>query len=412
MRSILKQSSWLMAAQAFGRIIGFFYTIYIARVLGVENFGLYSVALAYFSLISTVAEFGFNRFITREVALSTHKIAVLLCNISIYRLTIASVIFGALSLILYFLDQDKMRVNLTVLAILATLPVAVAQTIDAIFVALRKLQFSAIALVIQSLVTTGLGIILVNLGFGPTGVLVALIIGQLIYLAILLSLIFRQKLNLLSEVKLSVLKEVTIGALPYGIIGILGLLYFRVDTLLLSYLRGNFDTGIYGAAYKFLEAAMFIPISVSIAIFPVMAKLQEELASLRKLHLKTTSLMFAVGVFFTIIFLVILPTLIRSFLPNYLNAIDAARILSLAIPFMFVHVTGAQVILASNKYLKHLIALSFLPLIFNIFLNLLFIPRFGYIGAAWITVLSDVFSMFILYAFLHLYFFKHGQKRS
>ena len=40
-----------------------------------------------------------------------------------------------------------------------------------------------------------------------------------------------------------------IGSLPYGLLGILGLLYFRIDTILLSYLRGNFETEIAAGTY-------------------------------------------------------------------------------------------------------------------------------------------------------------------
>ena len=81
MRSILKQTSWLFVAQVIARAAGFFYTIYLANVLGVEGFGLFSVALSFFYLISTVSEFGFNRFLVKEVSLDEKKIPILLWNI-------------------------------------------------------------------------------------------------------------------------------------------------------------------------------------------------------------------------------------------------------------------------------------------------------------------------------------------
>ena len=68
MKEILKQSSWLFFAQILTRVIGFFYTIFLANSLGVLDFGLYSVGLAYFSIISSLADFGFNRFLIREIA--------------------------------------------------------------------------------------------------------------------------------------------------------------------------------------------------------------------------------------------------------------------------------------------------------------------------------------------------------
>ena len=152
MQNILKQTSWLFAAQSLTRVIGFFYTVFLARVLGVSDFGLYTVALAYFAIISSVADLGFNRFLIREVAKDRGKASQLLWNISLLRLTLTSVLFAIFAVGLYILDADKMRVGLILLATLAILPQAIALTFDAIFVGMQKLQFSAISLFISSLV--------------------------------------------------------------------------------------------------------------------------------------------------------------------------------------------------------------------------------------------------------------------
>lgn len=403
MEKIVKQSFWLLGAQVITRGIGFFYVIFLARVLGVSDFGLYTVALAYFSIISSIADFGFNRFLIREVARDKSKAPELLWNIVMLRLTLTSILFAFFSIFLYLLDPDKMRVSLILLATISILPQAIAFTFDAIFVALQKLQFSAVSLFISSLATATSGFLLIREGFGVIGAVNAIILGQAVCAGVLVLILYRYQGLRLSSVTLSVIIKAIKGSLPYGVLGVLGLLYFRIDTILLSYLRGSFETGIYGAAYKFLEAVTFIPSALSLAMFPVFARIHESSPKqLKKLYFKSLKIMFGLGLLVFLGYVLILPEIIKVVLPKYLPSISAIRILSLAIPFMFIHIPGVTVLLSSDKYLKQVLFLSIVTVLFNIVGNLLFIPEFGFIAASWVTVASEILSFLVFFALLKI----------
>lgn len=401
MRNILKQTSWLFFAQLLTRLISFFYIIYLAKALAVSDFGLYTVALAYFSIISSIADLGFNRFLIREIARDKLRISELLLNIIIFRLTLTSVLFALFAIFLYIFDQDKTRTSLILLATLAILPQSVAVTFDGIFVALKKLQFSAIALFVSSLFTALIGIFLVSRGFGPIGAVGALIIGQLIFALLLIILLIKSHKVVLTSIQFSTIKNILTGSLPYGILGVLGLFYFKIDAVLLSYLKGSFDTGIYGAAYKALEAAIFIPGTFSVALFPTLARLHEEnIGEMKKIYFKSIKIMGLIGVVILLGYILVLPFLIKLFLPNYLQAINAIKILAFSIPFIFMASPGVQVILSSEKYLKTAIWLSFITVGFNVILNLIFIPKYSFIAASWITVFSEILSFIIFFFFV------------
>ena len=407
MSSIFKQSSWLFLSQSAARVIGFVYTIFLARSLGPNQFGLFSAAVAFFALLSVFGEFGFNRFLTREIARDRENSATYLANVTVFRITLTLVLFIGVACYLYLFDPDQIRANLTILALLAIFPVALAQTVDACFVAIQKLQYSAIALLFTSIFTTLLGFLLVSLDFGPTGPVLALIFGQVIYFLILFAMLRSQKLKVFSKIQFSTIKKALVGSLPYGILGVLGMLYFRIDTVLLSYLRGNFETGIYSAAYKFLETAVLVPSSISLAIFPVMVKLHEtDHLSLKKLYRKVILITFSLGVIGALVYFYILPVLILWLLPSYNSSSEVIQILALTIPFMFVQVTASQVLLTSDKNLKALMLITFVLLAFNLILNLIFIPQFGFLAAAWVTVISDIFAALLVLSYLELSFFR------
>ncbi len=378
--------------------MGFFYTVYVARTLGVSDFGLYTVALAYFSIISSIADFGFNRFLIREVARDKLAVHELIWSIIAFRLTITSVLFAVFAVFLYMLDQDKMRISLILLATIAILPQSIAFTFDAIFVAVRKLQFSAVALFLASLTTVTSGFFLVYNGFGVWGAVNALIFGQTVYAVVLTIFLFRQHGFHFSAVNLKLIKKAILGSLPYGLLSILGLLYFRIDSVLLSYIKGNFETGIYGAAYKFLEAVTVIPSAFSMALFPVLSEVHDtSLKRVKMLYFKSLKLMLGLGLVVSLGYFFILPEFIKILLPNYYASVQAIRILSLSVPFMFIHVPAVSVLLSTDKYLKQVLILSVLALTFNILANLLFIPRFGFIAASWVTVASEILSFVIFF---------------
>lgn len=407
MRAILKQTSWLFLAQGLSRVIGFFYTIFLAKNLGVEGFGLLTVALAYFAIISTLADFGFNRFLIREIARDKLKTSQLLCNILMLRLTLTAIAFAFFAVGLYILDQDKIRVSLILLTLLAILPQAAALTFDGIFIAMRNLKFSAVSLTLASLSTVLLGVYLVSMGLGTIGAVNALIFGQLVYTLVLLGFLYKFKLLSISPVTFSILKKVLAGSLPYGLLGVLGLIYFRIDAVMLSYMRGSFETGLYGAAYRFLEAIVFIPTALGTALFPVMAKLQTlQVTQIKTLYVKSMKIMTFISLIIVFGYVTVLPIIIKEFLPSYLPSIDAVKILALAIPFMFLHVPASSFVLSSEKYLKPIIFLSLIPLSFNILMNLIFIPLYGFIAASWITVFSDILSFLLIFMFIQKYVFK------
>lgn len=401
---VLRNSSYLLVAQSLTKVIAFFYTFFLlANIGGVANYGLYIVALSYFALISSVSDFGLSQYTIREASVFKDRLPTLLSNVIALRLTILSVAFAVLAVILRSFDPDNLRVAVILLAALATFPQGIALAIDTAFVSHQRLQFSALGLLILSIFTTLLGISFLKLGWGVFGVLMALIFGQVIYSLYSLYILKKLKIRIYSKVKFEEIKKIIAGSFPYGVLIVLGLLYFKVDALILNYIKGSYDTGIYGAAYKFLEAVVFVPSAVSSALFPVLANLSHTAPQqIYKLYLKATGILFGLSLLVVAGYYLILPMIITRFLPQYMLSIQSIRILTLTIPFMFMISPQALVLLSSKKYLRPLIWISVFNLVLNVLLNLIFIPKYSFIGSSWVTLVSDVtsFSVFSIYIYL------------
>ena len=60
-------------------------------------------------------------------------------------------------------------------------------------------------------------------------------------------------------------------AAPFALSAVFGVVYFRIDTVMLRFLKGDLATGWYGGAYRFIEAVLFIPELMVGALVPVLA---------------------------------------------------------------------------------------------------------------------------------------------
>jgi len=287
------------------------------------------------------------------------------------------------------------------IAVIAVIPQSVALTLDAIFIALQKASVSAVSTVILNLTSLILGVFLIKSGFGVFGALSAVVLAQIISCLVLGGFLISQKRLKLSNVTWKLLKSILSGSLPYAVLGILGVFYFKVDSLVLSYLKGSYETGIYGAGYKFLEAIIILPSTVSVTLFPVLSNLSARAYhDAYKLYIKASMVMLALSVIGIFIFLVILPSFIKSYLPQYLGSSAVIKILSLSMPFFFVNAVQSTILLSKEKNLKLLIIISVLVLVFNVVLNILLIPRFSYIAASWITVATEAIVTLIFFVII------------
>ena len=371
--------------------------MFLAKNLGVANFGLYSVAFSYYSLIATVADFGITRFLIREIAIDKSLLPALFRHAIVLRLASSFTLFIIFGVGLFLVDPNQLRVTLILLAVLAILPQTITLTIDNIFVALQKLSLSSIGLMVLSLSTTISGIVFLN-KFSIYGAVAAILFGQLIYLLSLTLLALYQGVDFFGKLTSDLTKDIIKGSIPYGILGILGLLYFKVDTIILNYLKGSFDTGIYSAAYRFLEAVIYIPGAISIALFPVFAKLSATNPDkVYKLYSKALIILLFVSLVILISFVVILPWLINWLIPQYAPSISVLRILALSIPFFFMNSPQSVLLLSHRRFINKLLIISIIILSLNIILNLLFIPKFSYIAAAWVTLVTEILVFVIFF---------------
>jgi O-antigen/teichoic acid export membrane protein len=400
---ISQNTLWLFSGQSLVKTIAFLYAIFLARALGPTDFGLYIYVITVFGLVSSLSDLGFNRFLVRDIARDKNQLSRYLSNVFTLRILFIVAIFFLSSAILLIFDPKISRSSLTVLALLSIIPLTAALTFDAIFVALEKMFYSALALVFLNLSVAFFGLLAVFVfKMGVFGAVFAFFVAHVLYLLVFGIFLFKERIFLSFSFDFSFWKKALFASLPYGLLAFLGLLYFKIDAVLLTFIKGEAQTGFYGASYKFLEGLHFIPLVVGTALFPVMARLhRDDLKELRRLYFLSLKYLLVVAVFLVLVLFFGASILIEILYgPVFSPSILALKILSFTLLFMFLHVPGAHLILATEKFLKPALALSVFTVFFNIILNLILIPPFGLIGASIVTVFSEAISFALFFWFI------------
>jgi O-antigen/teichoic acid export membrane protein len=184
-------------------------------------------------------------------------------------------------------------------------------------------------------------------------------------------------------------RAATREALPIWLAGLLSMLYFKGDTLILQALAGDSALGAYSAACKVFEGSMLIPAVLVAAIFPPLSRAHRDQERRGLWESRTFGVLLALGLLVSVVcYTAATPIVAALFGPRFEAAVPSLRILALGIPLLHVNYGLTHFLIARDLGHKNLVFAAWM-LAINITLNLVAIPRLGGPGAAWATVLTE-----------------------
>jgi O-antigen/teichoic acid export membrane protein len=168
-------------------------------------------------------------------------------------------------------------------------------------------------------------------------------------------------------------------------------LYFHVDMVILSILKGSHDTGIYGAAYKIVEVALVFPGIVGGVLLPVFTRLvQQDRTRLVRSFRYACKVMVGIGAMAALVLGVAAKDIIQLIAGTAFHAaVPVLQILAAAVFFSFVSGIIDTLVLALGRQ-KDLIGFLVGITVLNMSLNFLLIPRYGYMASAWLTLMCEI----------------------
>jgi len=393
---IAKNTVFLSTAQIAARLIGFFYFIFLARFLGVATFGIYNFTLAFVYNFVPVADFGLERLVLRDISRQPEKTTFYLARLLPLRLFLS---LGAYFLVLILgliLGQSLRQIGYLAVFGLFIFPYSFTYLLSSFLNAQEKMKYMSLAVVLSQLSIFIIGVVFVLLKFPLVVIFLAGVFGQLIVALVFLFKARSWGLSLGWVIDKKFFKKALSQSWAFAFLLILAVFYLRISLILVGLLKGDYYTGLYGSAFKFIEAMILIPQSLALALFPLSSRLLlEDKKKLEKIYQKGLLFLFLFSLPFVLV-LGFLSNLIISLAygQDYLMAAPVLSLLGASLILFFLNSLPGNIIQNSPRF-KQFLPWAFLNFLITLVLCLLLIPRFSIIGAAWAVIGGEISGLVI-----------------
>lgn len=392
----LKNLVFFSGGNFLAQITMMVYAILIARFLGPVKLGIYSGIYAILGITITLVNFGLDFWMLNE-ANSQESIRILTGKVVQIKLTIGLVWAIGCLVILPVIRPEAFRINLVFFSVFDVLADALFNTLVASWNAQGKIKQINIFLLSSRI---GKLLLLCVLGFLDCLTLSSIMLSRLIVSVIILIGVAGMDKPVLRKENFREIPAILKSASKFGYSEILAMIYANVQVAMLSFFS-FIDTGLYSPASGIIHALFIIPNSTYVYLLPRFAKQMS--ATKGKDYPQLARNVF---VFFALIgsalTLGILSTgrfIAATILgPSFIESGNLLMILSPILLFKSVSFGFALLIIITNQQKQRLLP-QLIIAILAIFLNLIFIPRFGVTSVAWIYVFGEfllVLSYFLI----------------
>ena len=414
-RRVAKNTSSLLISQIISYIFVFFGTMYTARYLGAGGYGILSTGIAITTIFAVIGDLGLGSLTVREIARNKS-----LTNKYVVNTTLMKVILSIVMSVLIVITTEIINYSPEISSVIYILTLSIifntfSGVFGSIFQAYEKMEYTSIAGILTSILTF-IGFILAiyfNLSIVKFAFVYLIVsIFNLVYvMAVFIWKFFLPKIDVdwnfwkpNIKVDWNFWKPLLMQALPLSIAIIFSAIIFKVDTILLSALKGSAVVGWYTVAYNILQALFIVPTAFTTSIFPLLSTFHiSSKESLQLTYQKSFKYLIILGIPIAVgITLLADKIILLIYTPEFIPAIIALQILVWTVPFIFLTIMFGAVITSINRQ-NLLMKILFIVMIFNIILNLILIPQFSYIGSAVATVLSELVTFVLFFNYLSSY---------
>lgn len=377
--------------------------IYAARKLGNTGFGKYSFAYSFCALFMIFIDLGLNTLLVRDIAKQREKTANYVSNITMIKLGASLFVFLLITLIVNILGYPPdMKILIQLMAVM-TAGVGFLDFIGSVFCAWEKMNYESWIKIFNKVLVSFFGIGLLYLGYGliafSGAVAASYVISAVLGIYLVQKIITRIKFTFDLKFWYNLVKT----AFPLGLANVFILIYLRADVVMLGFLGApEGEVGWYSASRKIIESLESLPYLITWGMLPIISDMygrdREVFARINEKVFK-----FMMIICMPVVFgLFVLSDKITLFIygEGFIESSISLKILIWAVIFLFSNYIFTNMLVVIEKQ-RYIAASTFLTVIVNLGMNILLIPRLGYIGATIALLFTQVAAVVLMLYFLN-----------
>ncbi len=412
-RRILSNTVAQIISKILLAVLGLLSVKVLTNYLDENTYGNYVYTYEFLAFFGVIADLGIFTIAVKEMSEDEKNIPKLLGNIlSLRTFLVVSAAFMAIIMIFFSPETQSPQVPIAVgIASLTMFVATINGTISSVLQTKLKMELASIGMVLGKILTVGLMAYVAFYGFPENtevGFYLMFVSGLVgISLSLIFTSHFVRKFSPISyQFDYKLWKRILKESLPYGLALILNTIYFRLDSILIYNLRSSSELGIYGIAMKTLEQFVLLPLFFMNSVLPVLTrKIKEKSNSYKKIikasfdFLAALSFPIVVGGFILatpIINIISSEHYLTDYSTGYLGSDLAFKILIFALLFQFLSVLFSFILISKSQQ-KKLLYINATCAILNLITNIIFIPHYGFVGAAITSVFCELFIFLATY---------------
>ena len=403
LRPILSNTIWLLANNIIQIFTGILVGTWVARYLGPEDRGYFNYATSFVALFIPLSILGLGGILVRDLVREPEEKGELMGTGFVMQVVAYLLLLPIMIMAILILKPTDVKAQLAIIIIAISNVISVSRTFQFWFNSQLQSRYSVIALRTADFIAAVVKIVLIMMSASLYAFLLVSVLQNLLELAgQAFYYLYSGERFQIWRFRMERAKSLLRDGWPLALALLAITISLRIDSVMLGQMLDVSYVGIYGEAARLSQFWYFVPLAISSSAYPALVRAHKELSldQQRRRDQKFFDSLTGVG------YLIALPaTIVAPFLVKFLYGPEYAQTGNV----LMVHIWALIFIGLGFGLRRWLVAedLTVFSLwtaisgaIASIVFNLLLVPRFGMMGAAWTMVISSAISGYLICLFL------------
>jgi O-antigen/teichoic acid export membrane protein len=402
--TIAKNTGIQIVGKILSTLLGLVALGMMTRYLGDEQFGWYITVISFLGFAGILIDFGLIPVTAQMMSEPKFDKHMLLKNLLGFRFVTAFLFFGITPLVaLFFPYPHEVKLAISFVSV-SFLAISMNQVLVGFYQTTLKMYIQAIGEIIGRIVLiVGLWLVMAQ-GYGFLPVMVVITLSSIAYTAYLWISAYKYSPAGFAYDK-EIWKAIVIKMWPIAISIIFNVIYLKGDILLLSWFRSQEEVGLYGAAYRVIDILAQMAMMIMGMMLPLLAYAwsRHDIGTFRTRYQQAFDMMMMLAIPSTVGIWLTADHIMRLVGGTEFIAAGAPlQLLAIAVFGVYLGAVFGHAAVAIDKQ-KQTMWIYISDAILTLIGYLYFIPKFGFWGAAGMTIFSELYAGILLYVTVQHY---------
>lgn len=392
---------WSLLGKVVNIFSSLFVGILVARYLGPEQYGIMNYVISFVSLFTILSNFGLDNIEVRELSKITADKPCIMGTAFFLRFVFALITIAIVAIIVFLYEKDT-NIQIMIMIYSLSMILSTFNVIRNFFTSIVLNKYVVKTEISRTVIGALIKIILILFNASLMWFVAALtfdfllIAGGYIYS-------YRKKIgtirlwNFNKNEAIYLMKQ----SFPLMLSGAAVIIYQRIDQVMIGNMIDKTSVGFFSTAGRFTELILYLPSIISTTLTPKLVKSYETDIYLYKRHRQLFSNLILWSSFIMATFVCIFAywMIYLTFGSKYLAAVPVLQIMAYKAVGMALASSSGTMIIIENLQ-KFAMLRNIAGCIVCICLNLVFIPSYGIIGSAFVTIITVFVSGYLVHVII------------